>query len=103
MRISDWSSDVCSSDLAGRSPQTEYQANRHCGTAASGRRFRIRAPTLPAEGAAPICEWRHSASQKNIEHGRGRVDRKSVVWGKSGAEMEDHGGGRFLYKQRHIR
>src|SRR3546814_19222263 len=32
MRISDWSSDVCSSDLQGRFPDARFTADERCGT-----------------------------------------------------------------------
>src|SRR3546814_11602744 len=103
MRISDWSSDVCSSDLVGRgvlAPARDRARRRawHGGgapaparcpsvrlcAAASGRM--VRADRLPAH---------HGAQSR----GRARADRKSVVEGKSVSVRVDLGGRRIIKKK----
>src|SRR3546814_18147290 len=78
MRISDWSSDVCSSDLAdgGRQPRGEQ-------------------PRTGAQRAADAAGPDH--------FGRGARDRKSVVAGKSVSVRVDLGGRRILKKKQNTR
>src|SRR3546814_20951985 len=79
MRISDWSSDVCSSDL----PESRYPLSRP----AAGRRH-------------PRLWWGEDLQADRIyPHRLG--DRKSVVWGKSVSVCVDLGG-RLIIKQQHI-
>src|SRR3546814_15900963 len=70
MRISDWSSDVCSSDLSCTRSATSTPAR-------SGRR--------PAARRSSFRRWR-----------RARTDRKSVVSGKSVSVRVDLGGRRII-------
>src|SRR3546814_10930142 len=108
MRISDWSSDVCSSDLGARA----Y---------AFGYRFDLRHP-LADEVA--FCQWgrvagvsRYAAATGMAQHhdvldlqrvhakldgGAGAVkrDRKSVVKGKSVSVRVDLGGRRIIKKKK---
>src|SRR3546814_12718571 len=84
MRISDWSSDVCSSDL---------------------RRFRQRAVAgaeiVEAERHALILEAGDDrADQRRILEQRAFGDRKSVVLGKSVSVRVDLGGRRFSKKKK---
>src|SRR3546814_15272512 len=56
MRISDWSSDVCSSDLAQSRAVLHWQArHRHCGVCGTALEYR-RAGWL---GWCPRCELEH--------------------------------------------
>src|SRR3546814_8651963 len=82
MRISDWSSDVCSSDLAARSASAA--SSRVCSHALSPSQGRSCATAISA-GASP------SASIA--------ADRKSVVSGKSASVRVDHGGRRIFIKK----
>src|SRR3546814_10936636 len=92
MRISDWSSDVCSSDLAH----------------AAGHR--AHASVLPGRRAAPVlAARRRGRTAAHLRGGplRGRVaappgDRKSVVEGKSVSVRVDLGGRRIIKKKNHI-
>src|SRR3546814_15219556 len=77
MRISDWSSDVCSSDLLR----------------AGGRRDRRRDAPGQRRGAAPRRRGRR------LRRGRRRTDRKSVVSGKSVSVRVDLGGRRIIKKK----
>src|SRR3546814_16766393 len=101
MRISDWSSDVCSSDLFcghARPAQSRASAPRHRARGRACRSFpaattetsRDAGPTLPDRGwrARP----RHSAPPPQI-------DRMSVAKGKSVSVRVDHGGRRYIKKK----
>src|SRR3546814_19328106 len=87
MRISDWSSDVCSSDLAG------------------GRTIRITAQRV-AIGNADIFRPSGDPLEKLPSHGTTEsldfppsIDRKSVVSGKSVSVRVDLGGRRSIKKK----
>src|SRR3546814_16053876 len=96
MRISDWSSDVCSSDLRGVIPQERPDdAHDILGT------YRIVSDqidmkTLPAdfEQFLSLLRRRHAAIME-ARPDKSPGDRKSVVWGKSVSERVDLGGGRI--------
>src|SRR3546814_15144785 len=112
MRISDWSSDVCSSDLlglqgiAGRHEPPQFaQVQRVDRIQADRTMPAMRGIEAPAEEAggdhSKLCQslrlWtkrtmvipRRSISYSNRN---GWSDRKSVVQGKSGSVRVDHGG-----------
>src|SRR3546814_18583355 len=89
MRISDWSSDVCSSDLARRhvgAPDRAGPDNRR-----RARLWRIQRPAHAPE-AADRKQWRRSGR-------RAIRDRKSVVSGKSVSVRVDLGGRRIIKKK----
>src|SRR3546814_17836017 len=104
MRISDWSSDVCSSDLPrhlhrARHEQRRQQAGRRGGLPQpqdqrEGEPWR---PALGARAEAAAAE-RHDRRRRAL-----RQDRKSVVWGKSGAGRVDIGGRRFISKKKTLK
>src|SRR3546814_4276940 len=72
MRISDWSSDVCSSDLGKRTDQHAGASGRHAAErSGEARRHRIRPHH---RGGAD-----HHAGLDGAPVGRPRADRKSVV------------------------
>src|SRR3546814_8993115 len=75
MRISDWSSDVCSSDLRIAKPRP--------------REFRERVCPPPAS----------EEDQPDADHDAGSRDRKSVVSGKSVSVRVDLGGRRIIKKK----
>src|SRR3546814_14858676 len=102
MRISDWSSDVCSSDLQRRSgprPQQRRGA-RGDGSAvgddpAGGLLLRVDRHRAPGEGGGRADQRRARA--------RGHLrlsDRKSVVEGKSVSVRVDLGGRRIIKKKK---
>src|SRR3546814_8774098 len=99
LRISDWSSDVCSSDLAPR--------RTHC-CACSAPVITSSSPTTPtaAPSASPCasthqraCSSTPSTSPISTPSPR-RGDRTSVVEGKSGSERVERGGGRIITKKK---
>src|SRR3546814_15501053 len=106
MRISDWSSDVCSSDLFGASVVVQHRGTlftKRCtgaGNGAAGRR--------PAFGASAVVRHRGTLFTKrctgagNGSAGRRPAfgDRKSVVSGKSLSVRVDLGGRRIIKKNR---
>src|SRR3546814_19915657 len=100
MRISDWSSDVCSSDLAGggaggnrraaHAAIFEINVDFHGGITAAVQNF----------SGDDICDGSHE-SLPAFRWGL-RValsDRKSVVWGKSVSVRVDLGGRRIIKKK----
>src|SRR3546814_19749412 len=102
MRISDWSSDVCSSDLTrgialGRAleqPQADRpleQKSRRRGDRHDQQREKRQAPAFG-----------HSSSPTRFFHpATGKGDRKSVVSGKSVSVRVDLGGRRIIQKNTH--
>src|SRR3546814_17833768 len=96
MRISDWSSDVCSSDLAWRSEVQGFAKLPHA--VLDSDAFRA----LPDAGKVAIlalCRNHNGANNGRIALTRtGAVDRKSVVWGKSVSVRVDLGGRRTIKK-----
>src|SRR3546814_20298160 len=104
MRISDWSSDVCSSDLAEQpvDDQSHVRGQTHRRPAGRGRTESL--PDRPRRGAlalqAPRCtehplldELRRALHQRN---------RKSVVEGKSGSVRVELGCRRIIKKKTNI-
>src|SRR3546814_15956474 len=115
MRISDWSSDVCSSDLFGQVPFDRAHGRiDETGAVKHGLHF-----NTGRQGLRHLIELsrnilRHSSAVLADEHEDGAdhglfavhaartgaqvtpdpdIDRPSVVWGTSGAERVDPGGG----------
>src|SRR3546814_15037689 len=102
MRISDWSSDVCSSDLFGDDGRSDLRGGgRDQGRlfppfrvegGAGGRRGRgLDRPRAPDVRDAAACEARRSA--------RSTADRKSVVEGTSLLVSVNLGGRRIIKKK----
>src|SRR3546814_18451587 len=118
MRISDWSSDVCSSDLAGaqarRAPAWRLALRLPppaCEVGKPGALHRLRARSAPHRAAAIAARLRASRGARTQRRGvalRRRAvaalstttgtDRKSVVWGKSVTVRVDLGGCPVLKK-----
>src|SRR3546814_16710492 len=114
MRISDWGSDVCSSDLTGPSTATEGEARSGNWPGWCSGGFAA-TPALPVPGvgaqeaaedaagqpgcAAPWSRLR-SATTSAFPAG-GQRDRKSVGQGKGLSVRVDIGGGRNI-KKKHI-
>src|SRR3546814_13209279 len=113
MRISDWGSDVCSSDLAGRGigdlvdrfrrdrtgrrrrqGQTVAEQLQLFGVvrgAAVGAAHRWRPADLGRRQAAARGGGRFQAAGRLPPASRQRGDRKSVVWGKRVKESDEQG------------
>src|SRR3546814_21023197 len=102
MRISDWSSDVCSSDLAR---QAEDAAQPETTDASDERPNRRRAPRRAAAPSpqlelTPPENAEEEAPKPRRRTRRAQGDRKSVVEGKSVSVRVDLGGGRIVKKQK---
>src|SRR3546814_14660362 len=93
MRISDWSSDVCSSDLSGEHPGDMIlaRARRHVDRECSRADHDLIASTNSGAGAARI-----------FDHRRNKADRKSVVSGKSVSVRVTLGGRRIIETKHYI-
>src|SRR3546814_15327928 len=94
MRISDWSSDVCSSDLFR--PNGGGQCDNgsrwdQCAERRPWRLYRFHSDDRPVRAS----EAGNAAAQCH-----GARDRKSVVWGKSVSVRVDLGGRRIIKKKK---
>src|SRR3546814_12674425 len=96
MRISDWSSDVCSSDLSSDIAliRAGEPLIRSQGLVA-GYQVRVPMVDVNAIGAG-------GGSMAWIDGAGGLRDRKSVVWGKSVSVRVDLGGRRIIKKKKKI-
>src|SRR3546814_14724622 len=99
MRISDWSSDVCSSDLPHEHATLRRKPD-NClrNPAASDRRAGSSHPIIDNRAAAAAPQSAGSSHRNAVHSGR-RLDRKSVVEGKSVSVRVDLGGRRIIKKQ----
>src|SRR3546814_12183863 len=102
MRISDWSSDVCSSDLGnGGAISPDFCVP----IAMPGMLRRLPRWLLDPEGPL-VVRWSNLPASlpwllRWIRAGRiERVDRKSVVWGKRVSVRVDLGGRRIIKKKK---
>src|SRR3546814_11480205 len=118
MRISDWSSDVCSSDLSFGKLRvlllSEFGAFRSLCLLPGGKRISeaIKIDVDPEEiiNALKITPKRAGGSGRNIKYAYAeaicdlrtdpRLDRKSVVQGKSVSVRGNHGGRRMIKKKK---
>src|SRR3546814_20652451 len=107
MRISDWSSDVCSSDLSRADDRARRDRAASSGTSADGYwrqsfsvAFRPRSTIFPARRNA--CEPARSCvaraacgagNSRGAALGRGVRERKREGWGERGRVRVDVGGG----------
>src|SRR3546814_20598593 len=109
MRISDWSSDVCSSDLADdrRAREVRNRAPEGCDRAVQARferrsweRCRHGMAFALLHAPAPICRGRE-ADESGAGHGADerRRDRKRVVEGKRVSVRVDLRWGRVMRKK----
>src|SRR3546814_20828186 len=98
MRISDWSSDVCSSDLRQRGGGTGDHR-------LIGHRLRLlhlsRTYDHRGAGAAARDSGRAADTRRAADDGDDPVDRKSVVYGKSVSVRVDLGGRSIIQKKKH--
>src|SRR3546814_13858841 len=108
MRISDWSSDVCSSDLRARYPGVESMNVAVMGCVVNGpgeSRHADIGISLPGTGevpAAPVFvdgERTVTLKGERIAEEFQIIDRKSAVEGKSMSVRVDLGCGRILKKK----
>src|SRR3546814_19117633 len=105
MRISDWSSDVCSSDLARhdrRLAQHHFAAAPVLAVDLDHRTLEHLAYARGQRGRLGQVEHRvlvaAGALRRGLHRRRQAGDRKSVVWGKSVSVRVDLGGGRLIKK-----
>src|SRR3546814_18245818 len=111
MRISDWSSDVCSSDLVCRSrpailraatqkPERQPELNRQDDPSLSRvRLLKIQGSGRMESPTASMCMQTKFHNYRGIG-GDHEVDRKSVVYGKSVSGRGDIGGRRIIKKKK---
>src|SRR3546814_17373712 len=92
MLISDWSSDVCSSDLCSRSSSADGRKSRRSPPPRPARTSAFSHGRLPSRRMPPPP---HS-SPKQAMNGDAETDRKSVGSGKSVSVSVDLGGGRII-------
>src|SRR3546814_18635857 len=110
MRISDWSSDVCSSDLtAAFTLPILHRLMQFANTSASPARHPVRAliltPTreLADQVADSVTTYaKFTPLRSTGVFGGVDIDRKSVVSGKSVSVRVDLGGGRSIKKKKNI-
>src|SRR3546814_19332869 len=108
MRISDWSSDVCSSDLEPGIFGERKVACHRLGElfsqfALAGAQHALHSARLDHLEQAPCVEADRVDQAIGLERERGAaIDRKSVVWGTSVAVRVDLGGRRIIKKKRDI-
>src|SRR3546814_17222002 len=97
LRISDWSSDVCSSDLRSLRQWRRCLVSRRCrGLCAGDPRPR---PAAPRRAQRPEALAQRRAHEARTDPGGAR-ERKSVGEGKSGSVRVEHGGRRSINKKR---
>src|SRR3546814_11839821 len=101
MRISDWSSDVCSSDLDHRGSTMRRSAHWR---RLRGRKWQECAQPTPiadpaTRRATPRAHWRANGPPPAI-HRRDQAARKSGVSGKSVSVRVDLGGLRIIKKKK---
>src|SRR3546814_18897805 len=96
MRISDWSSDVCSSDLRTRHFLRHYGTRGH--RSAHPARRALSAQRLSMVTDRPAALHHHRGYLGDADSGVG--DRKSVVEGKSVSVRVDLGGRRIIKKKK---
>src|SRR3546814_12245084 len=87
MRISDWSSDVCSSDLLSRTAPHQVKFDVSCQS-----NFRRARHHDDVHCRRPLPSW--SAGRPNAPQGKDALpqDRKGAVWGKGVSVRVDLGG-----------
>src|SRR3546814_21155472 len=108
MRISDWSSDVCASDLASSVGAAVQRCRRHghgslvvlsCPVGSDDRVPQVSHLTLTDRGAIPERKSNHSNSRvdgaKTSTESAAALDRQSVVEGKSVSGRVYLGGSRI--------
>src|SRR3546814_11619953 len=91
VRISDWSSDVCSSDLS------EWMVNKNPRNRVPSTHFRNAGCTTVRSNRPRMDSLLSSLKSRNKS--AFRTDRKSVVRGKSGSVRVDLGGGGIIKKK----
>src|SRR3546814_16524418 len=88
MRISDWSSDVCSSDLLARFLKTV------------GQNFHAQGGRAGCGAIHPAVRFQELCGDRPVRRQAAAADRKSVVEGESVSVGVDLGGGGIIKKKR---
>src|SRR3546814_17366828 len=106
MRISDWSSDVCSSDLHwARFAYATFMGNLQIGRdtpdlmpadAESSEYVKLMIKTLIPRSASMAVAEEHSSFSAEPDSSHATGDRKSVVQGQRVYERGDRGGSRLI-------
>src|SRR3546814_11604433 len=103
MRISDWSSDVCSSDLiaAGRVTRAEQHADETDDLLQRARRIQQRPQRADDDDAVNEVRARHQRRVQDRRHAADdlEAERKSVVEGKRVSVRVDLGARRIIKKK----
>src|SRR3546814_18864742 len=109
MRISDWSSDVCSSDLVGHRVVAQRQRHGdHRGHRLDALGVQLGKLLDPAQDVRQLLGQRLLVAFVDANARQSRAlrdsllvdrDRKSVVWGKSVSVRVDLGGSRIIKKK----
>src|SRR3546814_11324929 len=103
MRISDWSSDVCSSDLNSNStlPSRKQESPKNGSARLSSRTAQDQSDGHPHPANQESGDWRRNRSTREDSHSPwARTDRKSVVKGKRVSVRVDIGGRRIIKKKK---
>src|SRR3546814_16175174 len=111
MRISDWSSDVCSSDLHAAVEAEAHTVRHHVGVDAAldepdgalRAADALDGRDLVGQSLAPVVERGEDRRRglQRVVAGVGPGDRKSVVEGTSVSVRVDIGGSRIIKKTKH--
>src|SRR3546814_15837200 len=104
MRISDWSSDVCSSDLGAHPPGAAHQDQgqpRGQGAPRRGQDPARRRQAGPGETEEGLMYAFTIEAADKPDMYRQLIDRKSVVSGKSVSVSVDRGGRRNIKKKKY--
>src|SRR3546814_19951644 len=108
MRISDWSSDVCSSDLVAREIFSRRNDHRiapalvEIGFAALGDHGSLQGPERIGVGEIAVVAEQVGDDREAARIGVEQRDRKSVVSGKSVSVRVDLGGRRNIKQKKKI-
>src|SRR3546814_14615005 len=100
MRISDWSSDVCSSDLAAAEGQLDLEgSSTPASTIAARRALAVDRLIDPMHAALDAPGLRKLPDELEVPLVGVLANRKSVAQGKSVSVRGDHGGRRTSQKK----
>src|SRR3546814_4478205 len=104
MRISDWSSDVCSSDLAQQGGVAQFLAGERFGLPGDRRVFGGGGEIgVEGEGTLLVVDGDGVGAERCQQRAAGHLvpggDRKRVVEGKSVSVSVDLGGSRCMHKK----
>src|SRR3546814_19259364 len=99
MRISDWSSDVCSSDLSGLSPRHSTPGAAVTDTKSLPKNTPVTSPSPNSASASGEASPSSGLAKSRVP--ASVTDRKSVGWGKGEAVRVDRAGRRHIKTTNH--